>query len=270
MNYRRFNLAGVLLATLSPAALFAAVNQAPPDVAQAPADAVVLASGVAVRLLQAGAGNDHPSGDDCVVVRFTSWKRDGTLAATSGGPGQTTTQCLSVAMPGVVVALHEMTAGEKRRVWIPAGLSYRPEDATQGPALTADLELVSIIKAPTRPLDLAVPPSDARRLPSGVAIRVLHPGLGTTHPAAGSRVLVNYSSWSSDGKLVETTAMEGRPASILLGTAVPGLQETLLQMSTGDRVRAWIPGPLAYGDHPKSKRQPAGPLVYDVELLKVD
>jgi FKBP-type peptidyl-prolyl cis-trans isomerase len=36
----------------------------------------------------------------------------------------------------------------------------------------------------------------------------------------------------------------------------------------GDKVRFWIPARLAYGDHPK-RGEPAGTLVFDVELLAI-
>jgi peptidylprolyl isomerase len=40
-------------------------------------------------------------------------------------------------------------------------------------------------------------------------------------------------------------------------------------MVVGDKVRFWIPGSLAYGDKPSHPGAPAGPLVFDVELLSI-
>jgi peptidylprolyl isomerase len=40
-------------------------------------------------------------------------------------------------------------------------------------------------------------------------------------------------------------------------------------MVAGDKVRFWIPGALAYGDTPSRAGAPAGPLVFDVELLSI-
>jgi peptidylprolyl isomerase len=39
-------------------------------------------------------------------------------------------------------------------------------------------------------------------------------------------------------------------------------------MVVGDKARFWIPSALAYGDKPASG-SPAGPLVFDVELLGI-
>ena len=40
-------------------------------------------------------------------------------------------------------------------------------------------------------------------------------------------------------------------------------------MVVGDKARFWIPGALAYGDHPSQPGAPAGPLVFDIELLAI-
>jgi FKBP-type peptidyl-prolyl cis-trans isomerase len=40
-------------------------------------------------------------------------------------------------------------------------------------------------------------------------------------------------------------------------------------MAVGDKARFWIPGRLAYGDKPTRGGAPAGPLVFDIELLAI-
>jgi FKBP-type peptidyl-prolyl cis-trans isomerase len=262
MKYRCSRLLLLLIA------LPALAAKAPTDVAKPSKGAAELSSGVFSRVLTTGHGTERPQADDCVTVRFTSWRRDGTVAAMSGAAAST--QCLATAMPGIVIALQHMNVGEKRRVWIPAGLTYRPEDEPQGPALTVDVELVAITKAPRPPPDLRTPPAEATRLPSGVVIRVLKSSGGTSHPTESSRVTVQYSCWTSAGRLFETTAMEGRPASVQVGMALPGWREAVPAMTVGDTARVWIPADQAYGDKPSSKKLPAGPLVCDIALLKID
>ena len=39
-------------------------------------------------------------------------------------------------------------------------------------------------------------------------------------------------------------------------------------MVVGDKTRFWIPSALAYGDSP-AQGAPAGPLVFDIELLAI-
>ncbi len=105
------------------------------------------------------------------------------------------------------------------------------------------------------------------RMPSGLAILVLKPGAGTQHPSAGSRVTLNYTGWTADGDLFESTVTSGHPASFQLGTALAGWREGLKYMVAGEKARLWIPAALAYGEHPANKMVPAGDLVYDIELL---
>jgi peptidylprolyl isomerase len=230
-------------------------------------------------VLQAGSGTDHPRGDDCVIVRFTAWKRDGSLFSTSGLHGETNTQCLAAAIPGIAEALTAMAPGEKRRIWVPAELAFATHVAHHGAKnmpredppphvdLTFDLELVRILKAAEKPTDLKVPPPDAFKTPSGVAILVLQPGTGTKHPGPGSRVTLNYTGWTADGMLFESTATSGHAAVFFLGTTLAGWREGLQFMVAGEKVRLWIPAALAYGNHPTNRLVPAGDLVYDIQLL---
>ncbi len=251
---------------------------APADVAAPPVGAIRTASGLAMTVLQAGAGAEHPGGDDCVIVRFTAWKRDGSLFSTSGQHGETSTQCLTAAIPGIAEALTAMAPGEKRRIWVPEELAYVEHVAHHGTKmmhaerppkadLTFEVELVRILKAAERPLNLKAPPRDAFRTPSGVAITVLQPGAGTKHPSPGSRVTLNYTGWTADGQLFESTVTSGHPAIFFLGTTLAGWREGLQHMVVGEKARLWIPGRLAYGDRPANKMVPAGDLVYDIELV---
>ena len=255
-----------------------AAAAAPPDVAAPPPDALRTASGLAMTVLRAGSGTDHPRGDDCAIVRFTAWKRDGALFSTSGLHGETSTQCLTAAIPGIAEALSAMAPAEKRRIWVPAELAFAPHIAHHGVKmmpenpppridLTFDLELVRILKAAEKPVDLKTPPPDVFRTPSAIAILVLKPGAGTRHPSPGSRVTLNYTGWTADGMLFESTETSGHPAVFLLGTALAGWREGLGYMVAGEKARLWIPSALAYGDRPVDKMVPAGDLVYDIELI---
>jgi FKBP-type peptidyl-prolyl cis-trans isomerase len=250
---------------------------APPDVAAAPADAIRTVSEVAMTVLQAGSGTDHPHGDDCVIVRFTGWMRDGSLFSTSGLHGETSTQCLTAAIPGIAEALRAMAPGEKRRIWVPAELAFAPhahhgtklmpKDPPPKMDLTFEVELIQILKAPEKPLNLKAPPSSAFRTPSGVAMMVLQPGAGTQHPKPTNRVTLNYTGWTAEGMLFESTVTSGHPAVFLLGTTLAGWREGLQYMVAGEKARLWIPAALAYGDRPADKLVPAGDLVYDIQLV---
>ncbi len=253
---------------------------APQDVAAPPANGVKLDMGVVTEILQHGSGSIRPSGNDCAEVSFLAWRRNGALFSASGPHGEASVQCLSTAIPGVAVALASMVEGEKRRVWVPAEHSFvthmahhpgkvMPPDETPKIDLTFDLQLVRVLKAPPTPKDLKAPPATATHAASGVVVQVLRGGDGTVHPTMNSRIKVNYTGWTMDGAVFESNEMSGHPATFLLGTALAGWRAALPSMVAGEKARVWIPAALAYGDHPANPMSPAGPVVFDIELLDV-
>src|SRR6185312_5315138 len=70
------------------------VITAPADVAAAPPDAQVMASGLAMKVLQPGTGSEHPVANDCVTVSFIAWKTDGSLFSTSTTMNDADVLCL--------------------------------------------------------------------------------------------------------------------------------------------------------------------------------
>jgi peptidylprolyl isomerase len=254
---------------------------APDDVAAAPVEAISTASGLRMIVLKPGHGTESPVANDCALVRFTAWRRDGSLQSTSGMHGETAIQSLPRTVEGVAHALKLMVEGEKRRVWVPANLTYLPtrhgpggktddDEPPPGVDLTFDLELVRIMKVPATPADLKSPPKDAITLPSGLTLRVLEKGTGIDHPLASSLVSMHYSAWTSAGKLFETTVTSGQPGSFPVGGLLPGWREGVMRMVVGEKTRLWIPAALAYGEKPAGRKLPAGSMVFDVELLAIE
>ena len=252
---------------------------APPDVAAPPADAQTLPSGLAMKVLKAGNGSDHPAGNDCVRANFVAWKTDGTLFSTSTSMDNSELLCLNAAIVGVSEALQEMVVGEKRRLWVPDDLTFRehhhhgikrPEDEEPPRKdLTFDLELLSIIKAPATPPELTSPPAGAIKTVSGLAYQVLKAGGSAGHPSLKNKVMVHFSCWRTDGRLFESTEMGNHPALVTLATAPAGWREALPLMTVGEKTRFWIPAALAFGEKPANRFNPPGDLVYDIELLSI-
>jgi FKBP-type peptidyl-prolyl cis-trans isomerase len=81
-------------------------------------------------------------------------------------------------------------------------------------------------------------------------------------------VLVHYSGWTLDGRLFDSSVTSGQPASFPLNGVIPGWTEGVQLMAPGGKTRFWIPAELAYGDKPRHGN-PAGMLVFDIELLEV-
>lgn len=116
------------------------------------------------------------------------------------------------------------------------------------------------------PSDVAAPPADAQRTPSGLASKVLQPGTGTVHPAATDRVTVHYTGWQTDGTMFDSSVTRGAPATFPLNGVIPGWTEGVQLMVQGEKRRFWIPQDLAYQGRPGG---PAGMLVFDVELIGI-
>src|SRR5580704_18675516 len=121
------------------------------------------------------------------------------------------------------------------------------------------------------PSDVKAPPKDATKTPSGLAYKVVKPGTGKAHPTATSSVSVNYTGWTTDGKMFDSSVTRGQPASFPLDKVIPGWTEGLQLMKVGEKDRFWIPGTLAYDapGRPSRRGSPHGMLVFDVELLEI-
>ncbi len=117
----------------------------------------------------------------------------------------------------------------------------------------------------TAPADVAAPPADAVKTPSGLASKVITKGTGKIHPTKTDSVTVHYSGWTTDGKMFDSSVARREPATFPLDRVIAGWTEGLQLMVVGETRRFWIPEPLAY----KGQREPKGMLVFDVELLKI-
>ncbi len=117
----------------------------PPDVAGAPHDAQVTASGLASKVLAAGSGGAHPTPAASVTVHYTGWTTDGKMFDSSVVRGQPATFPLTMVIKGWTEGLQLMGAGEKRRFWIPGELAYgnTPQGGRPHGTLVFDVELIS-------------------------------------------------------------------------------------------------------------------------------
>jgi FKBP-type peptidyl-prolyl cis-trans isomerase len=141
--------------------------------------------------------------------------------------------------------------------WIPALLLAAAPLAAAPPASPAPIP---------PPADVAAPPADAQVTSSGLASKVLTPGTGTEHPTPTDLVKVNYTGWTTDGKMFDSSVARGRPTVLPLNKVIAGWTEGLQLMVVGETRRLWIPAKLAYDG---KSGKPQGTLVFDVELLDI-
>ncbi len=248
---------------------------APDDVAASPADAEKTASGLASKVLTAGKGSSHPAQTDLVTVHYTGWTTDGKMFDTSSTTGKPATFPLNKVIAGWTEGVQLMVAGEKRRFWIPEELAYKGKQGRPAGMLVFDVELISFSPPvpketpsdPTKaPEEVQHPPGDARRTGSGLSYKILKPGSGARHPTSTSSVTVQYSGWTTDGKLFDSSYATHQPVTFPLNRVIPGWTEGVQLMVEGEKRRFWIPESLAYAG--------AGPiggdLVFDIELIKIN
>lgn len=247
---------------------------APEDVAKPSEGAAKTPSGLTSKVLTKGTGKDHPGPNDKVKVHYTGWTSNGKMFDSSVARGEPTSFGVDQVIKGWTEGLQLMVVGEKRRLWIPAALAYgeRPMPGTPAGQLTFDVELLEITPAPKPPpvpTDVKAAPASAKKTASGLAYRVISHGKGKESPKATDVVKVHYSGWTPDGKMFDSSVTRGEPTSFPLNRVIKGWTEGVQLMKEGDHFRFWIPSDLAYGDKPKRPGAPAGPLVFDIELLEI-
>jgi peptidylprolyl isomerase len=243
---------------------------APSDVAAPPADAQKTQSGLATKVLAPGKGGDKPSAYDKVTVHYTGWTTDGKMFDSSVQRGNPATFEVKGVIAGWTEGLQLMTAGEKRRLWIPEDLAYKGRPGSPQGMLVFDVELLEITKgqAPIEaPPDVAAAPADAQKTKSGLAHKLIAAGTGKDKPHAWDLVTVHYTGWTTDGKMFDSSLKRGEPAKFELNKVIAGWTEGVQLMSVGEKRRFWIPEELAYKGRPGA---PQGMLVFDVQLLSIE
>src|SRR6188474_3316538 len=114
------------------------------------------------------------------------------------------------------------------------------------------------------PPDLTSPPSDAAKSASGLISKVVRPGTNSEKPAATDVVTVNYTGWSSDGTMFDSSVARGNPSTFSLNRVMAGWRECVQLMVVGEKRRCWVPQDLAYKGQ---AGRPAGTVVFDIDLL---
>jgi peptidylprolyl isomerase len=233
-------------------------------VAAPPADAEKSDSGLATQKIADGVGTQNPGPDDIVKLRYTIWKPDGSVLESIEG-NKSAMMSVSRMMPGWREAVQKMVVGESRRSWIPSSLGGGK--IPEGSTYVIETTLLEVINGPGTPPDVAAVPDDATKTRSGLAYRVIKPGNGARKPRRSSTVTVNYSGWTTDGRLFDSTLLRGKPSQFPLDGVIAGWTEGISMMTPGEIRRFWIPAKLAYANDPS---KPQGMLVFDIELLSID
>lgn len=240
---------------------------APSDVAAPPADATKSASGLAWKVMSPGKGSTQPGPKDAVIVHYTAWTTDGKMFDNSHARRVPNTFLIESVIKGWGEGVQLMTPGEKRRFWIPEEIAFRGLAGRPKGMVVFDVELLEVVPDPrVAPANVAKPPADAKKTPSGIAYQVLRAGTGSTHPRKDSRVTVHYTGWTTDGKMFDSSVVRGQAATFGLNEVIEGWTEAVQLMVEGEKTRLWIPARMAYQGQ---QGRPQGMLVFDIDLLTI-
>ena len=258
MLLARIVFSGVLLLSSMQAA---AVAKAPnPNVL--PADAVESASGMHYQVLQSAKPGAASLKPDFFEYRVTIWTKNetGKLVAKESGVLRANFKAVAQSSPALARAALLSPVGEIRRWWF--SLPSAPDQFQ-----VVDLTVLGNVNPAPAPPDVAAVPANANKTASGLAYRIIKKGnAGSgTHPNLQSVITIDYSGWTPDGKLFDSSVTRGEKATFPLNGLISGWKEGLTLMSPGDTYRFWIPGHLAYDSLPAGTG-PKGMLVFDITL----
>ena len=244
----------------------------PADVAAPPANAETTKTGVKFVVVHPGTGTEKARSFDNVTYNFTAWEADGRMFETTEmkkRPTKIAPYRQPAALEDVLTA---MTAGERVRFWTTAekmAPGCKVQAGMPSGGVCYEIELLTIekgVEPPATPPDVAKPPGDAKRTAKGVFYKLLKPGKGGAKPKVTDTVKVNYTGWTTDGRMFDSSVIRNEPAEFSLQGVIAGWTDGIPVMSIGDKVRFWIPEELAYKGSPG---RPQGMLVFDVELLEI-
>ena len=118
------------------------------------------------------------------------------------------------------------------------------------------------LSAQTTTLKVIPPPARRRGAAGGRqedrvrarATRCCSRGTGKEHPKADDTSTVNYTGWTTDGKMFDSSVARGKPATFPLNRVIAGWTEGVQLMVAARSARFWIPEALAYKGQPGRRR----------------
>jgi hypothetical protein len=160
----------------------------------------------------------------------------------------------------------------------------QPAPAAGGPSQTAAASSVSVVGAaasagaapspwahtPVDPSTIKAPPltppPQAKAGPAGVYSQVLEPGEGDLARPVDT-IIANFSMWSGDGKLAQSSYAQPQATAFSLASVSPGLREMLAPLKQGAKVRYWLPRASLAGWRPPD--WPDADLIIEVSVLSL-
>jgi len=207
--------------------------------------------------------------DSMITIHYTGWLTNGKEFDSSLSGGEPITFPLEGLIKGWQVGIPRLKEGGTRRLVIPSNLGYgekgAPPDIPGGATLVFEIEMIRV---------WSLPPLDAKEWKDvkgaeGMKAWDVKEGKGEPCPA-GATVKINYTGWTTEGKIFDSSHKRGKPATFPLDNLIKGWQLGVPGMKPGGVRRLSIPYPLAYGEAGKPPViPPKATLIFEMELIEV-
>jgi FKBP-type peptidyl-prolyl cis-trans isomerase len=109
-------------------------------------------------------------------------------------------------------------------------------------------------------------------LPSGFQYKILKAGDGSgLSPRTSDTVRIHIRGTTPDGNELDNSYQDGEPLTLVLEEAIPGWQEALLQMESGEKREIYIPPALQENSEiAKLGTRGRQPQIYEIELISIN
>lgn len=225
--------------------------------------ATALENGVFIVIKEEG-GDVKPNFEDVVQVSFVGKLTDGTTFDNNDD----FKQALNSLISGWYIGLKEIGIGGSCTLIIPHEMGFGDLDIDGVPAkstLVFDIELKNIFKSRTIDEYIADNELNTAELEDGVHI-VIHEQGNDKRASDVSKVTINYTGMLTNELIFD----QGSNVSFNLKNLIKGWQIGLKEIGEGGSCTLIIPSEAAYGTTGSGPIPPNAPLVFDIDLLKVD
>lgn len=219
-------------------------------------------TGLLYRTIEEGEG-ETPEGDDYTFVFYSGNSVDESSSFRTGEDPDILQPSSFENFAGIGEGIQLMNTGAIFEFVLPSDLALR-----DGRVYYFEIELESFLMDPDQFLTQNAEQEDISVTGSGLQYRTLEENEnGGESPGPESTVRVNYVGTYTNGFVFDQSGSD--PAEFSLDAVIPGFQEGIQLMNTGDSFELFLPSSIGYGSNPPQGIIPGAVLVFEVELVEV-